>query len=141
MKPSVFRNFAVVASFVVSSSLLAPMTPADAAVRDPGCANDRVCVWDYRAFGSGGGSGVFRFRTPWIGDRLNDKVSSYRIGYSTTQYKYVMFYEHSYNQNAATGYGPSFYDRHNRGIPYLHQIAHPNGGSWEDKISSFDEAS
>lgn len=47
----------------------------------------------------------------------------------------------SYNANAATGYGPSFYDRHNHGIPYLHQIRHPYGGSWEDKISAFDEAS
>ena len=139
MKPLTFKSLAI--GLVLGSSLLVPMVSADAAVRDPGCADDRVCVWDHRAFGAGGASGSFRFRTPWIGDRLNDKVSSYRIGYSNTQYKYVTFYEHSYHPTAATGYGPSFYDRHNHGIPYLHQIAHPTGGNWEDKISSFDEAS
>ncbi|MDO4820580.1 MAG: hypothetical protein Q4A03_00810 [Rothia sp. (in: high G+C Gram-positive bacteria)] len=139
MKPS--KITALLASFAIGSCLLVPVSNAEAAVRDSGCVNDKVCVWDHRAFGQGGSSGVFRFRTPWIGNTLNDKISSYRIGYSNTRYKYVMFYEHSYNANAATGYGPSFYDRHNHGIPYLHEIRHLYGGTWGDKISSFDEAS
>lgn len=137
------RSFVKLAAAAVlaTAAILPTSSAAEAVVRDPGCANDRVCVWDHRAFSYNGPSGTFRFRTPWIGTRLNDKMSSFRIGYSNTRYKYVMFYDHSYNANAATGYGPSFYDRHNHGIPYLHQIRHPYGGSWEDKISAFDEAS
>lgn len=76
-----------------------------------------------------------------MGNSLNDKISSYRIGWSNTRYKYVRFYEHAYNPNSVTGSGPSFYDRHNHGYRFLNELRHPHDGNWEDKISSFDEAS
>lgn len=86
--------------------------------------------------------GIFNYRTPYVGNRLNDKISSYSIGHSTGYYKYVVFYEHAYDSSAATGSGPSFYDKNGNRVFEMHRLAHPHGhrNGWEDKVSSFDEA-
>lgn len=57
-------------------------------------------------------------------------------------YKYVVFYEHAYDSSAATGSGPSFYDKNGNRVFEMHRLAHPHGhrNGWEDKVSSFDEA-
>lgn len=138
MKPSRFK--VILTSVALGAGLLTPLAPAEAAVNDPGCRNNSVCVWDYRAFDNRGHHEVHGFRTPYVGNALNDRISSYRIGYSTTQYKYVRFYDHAYNPADSTGSGPSFYDRHNHGMVNLLGVNHPKGGNWEDKISSYDEA-
>lgn len=144
MKPSKFK--ALLTSLALGASLLAPVAPANA-LGDSSCPNNRVCVWDYRNFetrysGVYSAKGVFSYRTPYVGNRLNDKISSYSIGLSTGPYKYVMFYEHSYNPAVATGYGPAFYDKNGNRNAEMHRLAHPHGhrNGWEDKVSSFDEA-
>lgn len=114
---------------------------------DPSCPANRVCVWDYRNYenwhlGIFSSKGVFNYRTPYVGNRLNDKISSYSIGVSTGYYKYVMFYQDSYNQAVATGSGYAFYDKNGNRTPEMHRLSHPLGhrNGWEDKVSSFDEA-
>lgn len=131
---------------IAGSALATSITPVQAA-GDPSCPNNRVCVWDYRNFetshlGIYSGKGVFNYRTPYVGSRLNDKISSYSIGYSTGRYKYVMFYEHAYNPAEATGKGSAFYDKNGNKHGEMHRLAHRDGyrNGWEDKVSSFDEA-
>lgn len=131
---------------IAGSALATSITPAQAA-GDPSCPNNRVCVWDYRNFetshlGIYSGKGVFNYRTPYVGNRLNDKISSYSIGYSTGYYKYVVFYEHAYNPYVSTGSGHAFFDKNGKRYAEMHHLKHPGraGNGWEDKVSSFDEA-
>lgn len=144
MKPSKIGVFFAV--LALGGGVLASSTPAEAA-GDSSCPNNRVCAWDYRNFetkflGVYSSKGVFNYRTSYVGDRLNDKISSYSIGYSTGYYKYVMFYEHAYDSSVATGSGPSFYDKNGHRVFEMHRLSHPHGhrNGWEDKVSSFDEA-
>lgn len=144
MKPS--KITALLASFAIGSCLLVPATAAEA-LGDSSCPNNRVCVWDYRNFetsylGVFSQKGIHHYRTPYVGPRLNDKISSYSIGHSTGPYKYVMFYEHAYNPAARTGTGNAFYDKNGNRYAEMHRLSHPDGhrNGWEDKVSSFDEA-
>ena len=144
MKPSKLK--ALVAGFALATGMLIHAPHAEA-LGDSSCPNNRVCAWDYRNFetsylGVHSSKGVFDYRTPYVGNRLNDKISSYSIGYSTGYYKYVMFYEHAYNPAASTGTGNAFYDKNGNRNAEMRRLAHPDGhrNGWEDKVSSFDEA-
>lgn len=104
---------------------------APAAVADSSCWNGQVCLWTDTNFG--GGKYAAQYRNGYVG-WMNDQASTFKIGWTTDQrYHYVMFYHDAWFGN------PSFYAKEGQAFN-LTSLAHPWGGTWNDRISSHDEA-
>lgn len=125
MKKPRVAGIAVVLAGLVGGMGLAP------ASADSGCSNDQVCFWTDINYRGAKYSGPYR--NGYVG-WMNDQASTFRIGWSTSPYKYVMFYEH------ANFWGNQFYAKQGQAFN-LTSLAFPGGGSWNDKISSHEEAS
>lgn len=105
------------------------LAPASA---DSGYANGQVCFWTDINYG--GAKYSAPYRNGYVG-WMNDQASTFRIGWTTNpKYHYVMFY-----QDAWFG-GRSFYAKEGQAFN-LTSLGHPLGGTWNDRISSHDEAS
>lgn len=105
---------------------------APAAVADSSCWNGQVCLWTDTNFG--GGKYAAQYRNGYVG-WMNDQASTFKIGWTTNAaYRYVMFYEH------ASFWGNQFYAKEGQAFN-LTSLAFPGGGTWNDKVSSHQEAS
>ncbi|WP_197061937.1 peptidase inhibitor family I36 protein [Sinomonas humi] len=101
------------------------------ATADSGCADGRVCFWTDINYG--GAKYSAPYRNGYVG-WMNDQASTFRIGKTVDdRYHYVMFYEN------AGFWGSRFYAKEFQAFN-LTSLAFPGGGSWNDKISSHDEA-